>query len=118
MGSCISSSSSKEQQQQPEDSSDMKFGLPFVSKTHNHLIIPSPVKHKSLSLPVTGMINDHLIFFSYILLCVALCASIYSFDSFIYCFLLSCVFPTLFYRVQNVLSSSLLLLLVRHVRSF
>lgn len=57
MGSCISSSSSpKQQQQQPEDSSDMKFGLPFVSKTNNHLIIPSPVKHKSLSIPVTGMI--------------------------------------------------------------
>lgn len=54
MGSCISSSSSKEQQQQPEDSSDMKFSLPFVSKTHNHLIIPSPVKHKSLSIPDTG----------------------------------------------------------------
>ncbi|KAL8097640.1 uncharacterized protein At3g27210-like [Apium graveolens] len=56
MGSCISSSSSKEQpqQKQPEDSSDMKFGLPFVSKTNNHLIIPSPVKQKSLSVPVTG----------------------------------------------------------------
>ncbi|KAK1359390.1 Triacylglycerol lipase 2-like [Heracleum sosnowskyi] len=58
MGSCISSSSKQhqqqQQQQQPEDSSDMKFGLPFVSKTNNHLIIPSPVKQKSLSIPVTG----------------------------------------------------------------
>lgn len=55
MGSCISSSSKEQQhQQQPQDSSDMKFGLPFVSKTNNHLIIPSPVKQKSLSIPVTG----------------------------------------------------------------
>lgn len=54
MGSCISSSSKQQQQQQPQDSSDMKFGLPFVSKTNNHLIIPSPVKQKSLSIPVTG----------------------------------------------------------------
>lgn len=52
MGSCISSSSSQKEQQQED--SVMKFTLPFVSKTDNHMLIPSPVKPKSFSIPITG----------------------------------------------------------------
>ncbi|WOH05021.1 hypothetical protein DCAR_0624433 [Daucus carota subsp. sativus] len=54
MGSCLSSSSSEKEPKQPQDSAVMKFSLPFASKTQNHLIIPSPVKHKSSSVPPTG----------------------------------------------------------------
>lgn len=99
MGSCLSSSSSEKEPKQPQDSAVMKFSLPFASKTQNHLIIPSPVKHKSSSVPPTGIITFSSIFLVvYVLFCLQI---------FFYCFLLSSWFPAFFYCVWLVWSTSL-----------